>query len=84
MEFEKEDHSAIAATLTSMAATGVLVIAFAYAGTLWTKANTKESALAQCEEMLPNAVVDCPLAAQVAECNVKYPWATCETSRSVK
>jgi hypothetical protein len=84
MEFEKENHSAIATTLTSMAATSVLVIAFAYAGTLWTAANAKTAELAQCEEMLPNAVVDCPLAAQVAECNVKYPWATCETSRSVK
>lgn len=62
---------------------GVAIIAAAYAGSLWDESRTKSKALAQCEAMLPNAIVDCPLAAQVAECDAKYPWATCEITGQV-
>jgi hypothetical protein len=80
----KSDSSEFIDVLYIVVCIGAAIIATAYAGSLWTESRTKTKELAQCEKMNMNAVLDCPLAAQVAECDVKYPWATCETTRGAK
>lgn len=77
-------HKLMMAALQWVFFYGLALVLLAYGGHLWSKSRTQALELAQCAEMLPNAVVDCPLAAQVAECNVKYPWATCETTSGAK
>jgi len=70
--------------LYTVVCVGVAIIATAYAGSLWAESRTKTKELAQCEAMNMNAVLDCPLAAQVAECATAYPWAKCETTRGAQ
>jgi hypothetical protein len=80
----KSDSSEFIDVFYIVVCIGAAIIATAYAGSLWTESRTKTKELAACQEMLPNLAIDCPLAAQVAECDVKYPWATCETTRGAQ
>ena len=82
MESETENnHGSLFESLQWIITYGAALIAAAYSGSLWTTANTKTASLAQCEAMLPNLTIDCPLAAQVAECAVANPFGKCEVTR---
>ena len=83
MEFEtdKGERDAFIVWLKFWVVYSVFLMMVAFLGHLWRESRTKTAELATCQEMLPNLTIDCPLAAQVAECDAKYPWATCETTR---
>ena len=85
MEFElstqKSQYRELFDALQWALALGLALVGLAYAGSLWTTANTKTAALAQCEQMLPNLTIDCAAAQAVAECVVAYPGSKCEVTR---
>lgn len=88
MEFDKTARGGLISALQLTLGFGLLMIGLGYAGSLWSSARdltyqavVREAKLAQCEQMLPNLAIDCPLAAQVAQCGTAYPGSKCEVTR---